>query len=209
MTDHPDYGLASVISTASFDGGLKMKKEVGGGRTSSAPGPSRRQFLQYAVASSAASSVLPALATPRHPSGRLASALSYPVVETSRGKIRGLRQDGVAAFQGVPYGATTGGTNRFLPPMPPTSWAGIRDALRLGNQCPQANSWVPPGWVDTSPQSEDCLVLNVYSPDSANASSKLPVMVWLHGGGYVLVRRVHRSTTVTILRKPGMWSSSE
>lgn len=108
---------------------------------------------------------------------------SFRVVDTQHGKLRGRVNDGLAVFLGVRYGADTGGANRFLPPQPVTAWSGVRDALEAGNQCVQSNPDFPL-WTDPSPASEDCLMLNVFCPESATASSRLPVMVWLHGGGY-------------------------
>jgi para-nitrobenzyl esterase len=105
------------------------------------------------------------------------------VVETAHGKLRGLIQDGVVAFKGVPYGQSTAGRNRFLPPQPLESWAGVRNATRLGHPCLQTNPDFPV-WSDPMPGSEDCLVLNVWAPEQAWQASKLPVMVWIHGGGY-------------------------
>lgn len=108
----------------------------------------------------------------------------FRVVETSVGRVRGLLREGYAEFKGIPYGESTGGTNRFLPPKPAGPWTGVRDALQLGPQSPQVNPDLPV-WLDSSEESEDCLVLNVWAPDHARAESALPVMVWLHGGGFV------------------------
>ncbi len=108
------------------------------------------------------------------------------VVETSSGKIRGLRQDGVLAFRGVPYGASTAGRARFLPPEKAPAWTGVRETFELGHRCPQSPSVLIPevAAVDRhEPAGEDCLVLNVWTP-SAGREPKRPVMVWLHGGGY-------------------------
>jgi para-nitrobenzyl esterase len=105
------------------------------------------------------------------------------VVETAHGRLRGVVENGVAAFRGIPYGQSTAGRNRFLPPQPLKPWAGVRDATRLGHPCIQTNPDLPV-WLDPMPGSEDCLVLNVWSPEGASRASKLPVMVWIHGGGY-------------------------
>lgn len=114
-----------------------------------------------------------------------------PIAETSSGRIRGVTIDGVAAFRGVPYGTPTGGANRFLPPSPPVPWAGVRDALDYVGQAPQSRVGLPQreeladfsGTADNSPQTEDCLSLNVWTP-SLDSGTKRPVMVWLHGGAF-------------------------
>lgn len=111
------------------------------------------------------------------------SSTDFRIVETENGRLRGMVDNGLAVFKGIHYGASTAGTNRFLPPQPVVPWAGVRDALVLGPQCPQINADFP-GWSDPSEENEDCLVLNIWAPDHATSRSKLPVMVWLHGGGY-------------------------
>jgi para-nitrobenzyl esterase len=98
----------------------------------------------------------------------------YAVADTSAGKIRGVIVDDIRIFKGIPYGAPTSGKNRFMPPVKPAKWSGVRDVLAYGPSAPQRGN--------ASPQSEDCLVLNVYTP-SLN-SGKRPVMMWLHGGGF-------------------------
>ena len=112
------------------------------------------------------------------------------VVETTAGKIQGTHATGVYTFRGVPYGATTAGTGRFQPPTKPKPWSDIREATALGPRSPQLLSafhgFVPPE-VEVMDRDEkmgeDCLVLNVWTP-SLDRGRKLPVMVWLHGGGY-------------------------
>jgi len=108
-----------------------------------------------------------------------------PVVETTNGKLRGASQDGILTFKGVRYGETTGGANRFLPPVSVTPWAGERDAMAFGASAPQVVSQSSPltAWYSTTrPISEDCLFLNVFTP--ALDRGRRPVMVWLHGGAW-------------------------
>lgn len=109
------------------------------------------------------------------------------VVDTENGKLRGLRDNGISSFKGVPYAAPTGGANRFMAPRPVASWTGVRDALRLGDRCVQERETYgdPPvlSWyAQTEPFSEDCCVLNVFTPAADGA--KRPVLVYIHGGGY-------------------------
>ena len=108
------------------------------------------------------------------------------ILETTRGRLRGAIRGGICSFKGVPYGASTGGAGRFLPPAPTASWSGVRDALDFGPRAPQQNSAVRPAnaWIrDARPTGEDCLVLNVFTPGLADGGRR-PVMVYLHGGGY-------------------------
>ena len=109
-------------------------------------------------------------------------------VEISTGKLRGTYTQGIHAYKGIPYGGPTGGKNRFQPPVPVESWAGVKEANGYGQACwqpadisPQSYTFM--GAVGLSLMGEDCLVLNVWSP-GLNDNRKRPVMVWLHGGGF-------------------------
>lgn len=140
-------------------------------------GSTRRDVLGQALVAGAG---LAALALDGR--GWAADVRQSRVVITTKGKLRGTQQAGLVTFKNIPYGAPTGGVNRFRPPQPVVAWPGVRDATRLGDQSPQHNPDFP-SWLDASAQSEDCLRLNVWAP--ADALAKLPVMVWLHGGAFI------------------------
>jgi para-nitrobenzyl esterase len=120
---------------------------------------------------------------------RSAHATDSPVVETASGRVKGVMSDGVHVFKGIPYGASTAGANRFMPPRKPEPWTGVREATAYAGRSPQAPAapqrpelatvWGP---VDTLPVGEDCLTLHVWTPGLDNA--RRPVMVWLHGGAF-------------------------
>ena len=98
--------------------------------------------------------------------------------ETSYGRIRGARKDGVNLFKGVPYAGRTSGDRRFRRPAPLEPWTGVREALQVGPPAIQ-----PPRRNEPDP-SEDCLFLNIWTP--ANDNGKRPVMFYSHGGGFVI-----------------------
>src|SRR5665648_43672 len=164
----------------------------------------RREFLQWTSLSVMSSLVLFDRAWAQNP--------KFVVADTSFGKVRGMESRGIKIFKGIPYGASTGGNKRFMPPVDPEGWSGIRDTMAYGHSAPQN---VPKRAEDTSrktekPKSppplaapagpsiykalgvpgdkptgegEDCLVLNVWTP-AINDGGKRPVMLWLHGGGF-------------------------
>src|ERR1019366_4573187 len=108
------------------------------------------------------------------------------VAKTQYGKVRGYVEDGVLTFKGVPYGANTGGENRWLPAKPPSPWDGEYPALTYGANCPQRlHTWTSEQtflyqWTDGW-QSEDMLKVNIWTPSLAG---KRPVMFYIHGGGF-------------------------
>src|SRR5580698_4844935 len=108
------------------------------------------------------------------------------VVETTSGKIRGAVINKVSAFRGIPYGASTEGANRFMPPVKPKPWTGVMDTVEWGPEAPQGPHTEIPEVLATIPKqtiSEDCLHLNVWT-NGASRGAKRPVMVWFHGGGF-------------------------
>lgn len=98
------------------------------------------------------------------------------IVQTDKGAVRGSIVNGVRVFMGIPFAAPPVGPLRFSAPKPAAAWTGVRDAMQAGPACPQTG---PPVQNAT----EDCLFLNVWAPVNA---SKLPVLVFLYGGGFVL-----------------------
>src|SRR5271170_3397677 len=111
-----------------------------------------------------------------------------PVATTVTGKIRGFVDNDINVFKGIPYGADTG-PRRFMPPERPAHWTGIRPALQFEPRAPQVR---PPDHVSAAgsiadpggPVSEDCLYLNIWTPALRDGANR-PVMVYMHGGGYV------------------------
>ncbi len=112
-------------------------------------------------------------------------AIDNRVVETSYGPVLGTDDGRVRAWKGIPYAAPPVGDLRFRAPQPPQPWTEVFDATAFGPACPQpvfANIPLDLG----APQGEDCLRLNIWAPPGAEPGDRKPVMVWLHGGAYVL-----------------------
>nr|WP_047167458.1 carboxylesterase family protein [Sphingomonas sp. Y57] len=118
--------------------------------------------------------------------------MSEAIVETTAGKVRGICQDGIRSFLGIPYAAAPTGTRRFAAPEPAQPWEGTRDATRPGPSAPQRMKDFPGlditpliggGWV----HGDEYLSANVWTPGvDAEESGGRPVMVWIHGGGFVI-----------------------
>jgi para-nitrobenzyl esterase len=113
-----------------------------------------------------------------------ASVLAGPIVATKSGAIEGVDKDGASAFLGVPFAAPPVQDLRWRPPAPVAKWAGARPAKRFGPDCIQEPMSSPPGPGFVNATSEDCLYLNIWRPTASD--DRLPVMVWIHGGGFIM-----------------------
>jgi len=156
-----------------------------------------RRGALTAGAALAADSLAPGSAAPAAPTGPArtdgAGAISTPrdaVAATTSGPVRGFKRSAVYIFKGIPYGDDTSGAHRFMPPRPPRAWQDPRWSLTYGPVAPQPMlSAELPEWrrflQDDAYafQSEDCLRINVWSTQ-LDRQARLPVMVWLHGGGF-------------------------
>lgn len=101
-----------------------------------------------------------------------------PTVMTSSGPIRGVLQDGVRSFKGIPYAAAPVGDLRWRAPQPVETWQAPLNTDDYGSVCPQQRP-------TRLPEDEDCLTLNVWAPEVVDPAESLPVMVWIHGGAHV------------------------
>ncbi|MCC7044833.1 MAG: carboxylesterase/lipase family protein [Acidobacteria bacterium] len=167
--------------------------------TTTTAGVNRRNWIKQAATMAGASAALAATGcAPSEPApvsgGTVAAgtgSVATPdaaVVATTAGRIRGFTRNEVFVFKGVPYGDTTAGENRFLPPRPVQPWTDVRPTVAWGPVSPHGPR---AGWVNQEEQflyqwddgfaGEDMLRLNVWTPA---VSGSRPVLVWIHGGGY-------------------------
>ncbi|MDB5438956.1 MAG: carboxylesterase [Caulobacteraceae bacterium] len=148
--------------------------------------PTRRQACAFAALAGLSVAACGAQGQPS-PAAQPLQAIDAQI---AGGAVRGYREGGVRVFKGLPYAAPPIGPLRWRPPQPPAAWTGVRNAQAFGFDCMQNRV----GWDDTQtklPTSEDCLTLNVWAPENLASNggpkdAKAPVMVWVHGGGYVM-----------------------
>ena len=101
-------------------------------------------------------------------------------VATKQGLLRGVKEDSICVWRGIEYAKQPVGALRLRAPQAPESWTGIKDAINIGHVAPQSRR----ATKELTPQGEDCLSLNIWSP--APDGKKRPVMVWIHGGGFLV-----------------------
>ncbi len=147
----------------------------------------RRRFLKQSSllgAAATASVLFPWSAYP-------AMADGFPVADTVYGKVRGMDVAGIKTFRGIRYGANTAGANRFMPPVKPKKWIDVYDAFAYGPASPQTPGDPRDEYTQAvnwdahvkSGISEDCLVLNVWTPALKDGGNR-PVFFYIHGGGF-------------------------
>jgi len=111
-----------------------------------------------------------------------APARAADTVRVAQGTLHGATAGKVTSFKGLPFAAPPVGDLRWRPPAPPKPWTGVRQATAYGPACMQMGR----GGIALADQSEDCLYLNVWTPAGFRPGQKLPVMVWIHGGAFIV-----------------------
>jgi len=107
-----------------------------------------------------------------------------PIVTTGAGDVRGAWKTGGAVFLGIPYAAAPVDDLRFAAPQPPEPWRGIRDATQLGPTPQRRLLGLEPSFPEPCVPGDETLNVNVFTPAPGEPSRRLPVMVWIHGGGF-------------------------
>jgi para-nitrobenzyl esterase len=145
---------------------------------------SSRRCRSIPALRSATISIMLGLALAAGPLVSSAKPVDVPVVRTDSGSVQGFYKNGVAEFLGIPYAAPPVGNLRWKPPISPKRWTSVRQATSFGSNCPQTNELgVFAGPVNTT--NEDCLFINVFTPNLGKSRLKFPVIFWIHGGGNV------------------------
>jgi len=151
----------------------------------------RRTLLAAGASLAAGAAATQALAQPAGlATGGAGASKLFRTTEVRTGKVMGIANGPVWEFRGIPYGAPTGGRNRYMPPKPAAAWTGVRECFAFGQVCPQVQADIRGEYGQlimwdrqVGGMGEDCLVLNVWTP-SLDKGAKKPVFVSFHGGGF-------------------------